>query len=681
MTFRVGLILEGDATGAKKALDETHRGLGKIAGEGKAAAAATNAAATSGAGAARAMTGGFGGAATAIALSTQQTQQLGLQVNDLAQQLATGTSPFTAMVQQGSQIVQIFGPGTGVVAALRSVGTAMYSFLLNPLTLATIGLAVASQAAVTFFSSTRDGGKTTEAVLTRHNELVKSIRKSYGEAAAGAREYSQDSQAVLKFQLDRSLETIREKIKEQTSGLLFGKGLFDGGLFGGANEFGERQLNPGYEHLAGAIGKLQKSAESGVPDIKEFRDTLARLAADRPELAALVEEIIKSSDALDQLVGSVQASNRATQRGAETSSLAALGGFENATTASLDRLRQAHALDLVAITAKSPAEKAALAAQRERLALTGQEITAAERALKVSQAAGLAGAQAQHAIGEGTRERHRALEQVTASAQLEIDLIGVATGEAARMRLEFEEIAQLKAEAARNGVAADEREIAYIRQKATEYGRLAGLQETLEQLNQVGHQVADSLVGAFSRFAETGKLKVRDMAASILQDLAKIGQAAVSKGLGDFLGSALANAGSSLFGGGPTNIVPSARGNAFVGGRLVTAFANGGVPGLIDRPTVFPMRSGGVGIAGEMDNEAIFPLTRGADGKLGIRGAGGGGSLSVNFAPVISSAMGPGDRAWVMGKLQEMKRDIISTVDARRGAQLRSRSDTYTRAG
>ena len=56
------------------------------------------------------------------------------------------------------------------------------------------------------------------------------------------------------------------------------------------------------------------------------------------------------------------------------------------------------------------------------------------------------------------------------------------------------------------------------------------------------------------------------------------------------------------------------------------AFARGGV---VDGPTQFPMR-GGVGLMGEAGPEAIMPLARGADGRLGVRG-GGGGAVSVTM--------------------------------------------------
>ena len=67
-----------------------------------------------------------------------------------------------------------------------------------------------------------------------------------------------------------------------------------------------------------------------------------------------------------------------------------------------------------------------------------------------------------------------------------------------------------------------------------------------------------------------------------------------------------------------------ADGGSFTQGRVMP-FANGGV---VNGPVTFPMRRG-VGLMGEAGPEAIMPLARGADGKLGVRSAGGGGPVNV----------------------------------------------------
>lgn len=88
------------------------------------------------------------------------------------------------------------------------------------------------------------------------------------------------------------------------------------------------------------------------------------------------------------------------------------------------------------------------------------------------------------------------------------------------------------------------------------------------------------------------------------------------------LGGVISNGVNGLM----SSILPFEKGGAFSGGR-VTPFARGGV---VSGPTPFAMR-GGTGLMGEAGPEAIMPLTRGPDGRLGVKAAGGGGSVTVNM--------------------------------------------------
>jgi len=92
----------------------------------------------------------------------------------------------------------------------------------------------------------------------------------------------------------------------------------------------------------------------------------------------------------------------------------------------------------------------------------------------------------------------------------------------------------------------------------------------------------------------------------------------------DQVGGLVAQGVGSLVGG----LFPFAKGGSFSQGR-VQPFANGGV---VSGPTTFPMR-GGTGLMGEAGPEAIMPLSRGPDGKLGVRGQGGGNvSVVMNIS-------------------------------------------------
>ncbi|MEZ5750688.1 MAG: phage tail tape measure protein [Paracoccaceae bacterium] len=90
--------------------------------------------------------------------------------------------------------------------------------------------------------------------------------------------------------------------------------------------------------------------------------------------------------------------------------------------------------------------------------------------------------------------------------------------------------------------------------------------------------------------------------------------------------SAFGGALAQVLGNAMSGALPFAQGAPFSQGRVMP-FAQGGV---IGGPVSFPMR-GGTGLMGEAGPEAILPLSRGADGRLGVRAAGGGRSVNVTI--------------------------------------------------
>jgi hypothetical protein len=66
-------------------------------------------------------------AAKSAGLAAHQTQNLIFQVNDVVVGLASGQKPLTVLLQQGSQISTVFGPGTGVIRIMKGVGSAVFS--------------------------------------------------------------------------------------------------------------------------------------------------------------------------------------------------------------------------------------------------------------------------------------------------------------------------------------------------------------------------------------------------------------------------------------------------------------------------------------------------------------------------------------------------------------------------
>lgn len=115
-------------------------------------------------------------------------------------------------------------------------------------------------------------------------------------------------------------------------------------------------------------------------------------------------------------------------------------------------------------------------------------------------------------------------------------------------------------------------------------------------------------------------MKLSDALRTVAQSLVETTYNAALKPVANHFGGLI----SQGVGGLVQGILPFADGAAFSQGKVMP-FAQGGV---VSSATQFPMR-GGMGLMGEAGPEAIMPLARGPDGKLGVRGGGGGQGATV----------------------------------------------------
>ncbi len=150
------------------------------------------------------------------------------------------------------------------------------------------------------------------------------------------------------------------------------------------------------------------------------------------------------------------------------------------------------------------------------------------------------------------------------------------------------------------------------------------LSETTRDLGNLERGFASGLRKAFDGVIFDG-MKLSDALNSVAQSMIDTAYSAAISPVTDHLGGLLSDGINAAVSG----LMPYANGAPFSQGRVMP-FAKGGV---ISSATTFPMR-GGTGLMGEAGPEAIMPLARGADGKLGVRGAGGG---AVNVTMNIST--------------------------------------------
>ncbi len=148
-----------------------------------------------------------------------------------------------------------------------------------------------------------------------------------------------------------------------------------------------------------------------------------------------------------------------------------------------------------------------------------------------------------------------------------------------------------------------------------------GLNRTQRESTTFSRALSRNLSSSFGDLLVEGeKLSVvfRDLGRSLVETTLQSSLNPITNRLGELATSGL----TGLF----SNLLPFEKGGAFSSGRVIP-FAKGGV---VSSPQTFPMR-GGTGLMGEAGAEAILPLSRGADGRLGVKTAGGGGAITINM--------------------------------------------------
>ncbi|WP_316191312.1 MULTISPECIES: phage tail length tape measure family protein [unclassified Bradyrhizobium] len=125
--MRVSLVIAGDASGAKQAAQETKAALTDLSVKTVAASKGVEDSISKATGS----LGNLGNAATSAgAANDNMTKRIGLarhelinlsrQAQDIAVSLASGQSPFTVLMQQGTQVADIFGTSKGTLGGFAS---------------------------------------------------------------------------------------------------------------------------------------------------------------------------------------------------------------------------------------------------------------------------------------------------------------------------------------------------------------------------------------------------------------------------------------------------------------------------------------------------------------------------------------------------------------------------------
>ena len=134
-------------------------------------------------------------ASASMRQSSAAVSNLSFQLNDIFMQLASGASPFTVMVQQGSQVAQVFNGGGrgGLVGAVQLLGAAVGQ-VVNPVSLASFALIGLVGYAVQYFTSVDDGADKSDKALKAHVEMISAVAKEWGDAVPALQAYAKAAQ-------------------------------------------------------------------------------------------------------------------------------------------------------------------------------------------------------------------------------------------------------------------------------------------------------------------------------------------------------------------------------------------------------------------------------------------------------------------------------------------------------
>ncbi|MFC3569200.1 phage tail length tape measure family protein [Paracoccus simplex] len=206
------------------------------------------------------------------------------QFNDIGVMLAAGQNPLQLALQQGTQISQVLTQMGGGVGALRALGSAFVG-MINPVSLATIGVIGFGAAAVQWLMPAQDEAKKTKDAF----EALKDSMSTYNDALSVALLYTGEAEKQYGEEARRGAEIARrimmieaEKTRSSISSIL-SKAYSDMGF----DAFGDRGID-----AAGRIASANLAEAAGKLGFKSsWSDTLFGVGGISQENLALAEKL------------------------------------------------------------------------------------------------------------------------------------------------------------------------------------------------------------------------------------------------------------------------------------------------------------------------------------------------------------------------------------------------------
>ncbi|TJW60994.1 MAG: hypothetical protein E5V97_22010, partial [Mesorhizobium sp.] len=449
-------------------------------------------------------------------LSGPQLQGLGYQANDVVTMAMMGAPLSQIAASQGGQILQTLQMGEGglkgSLSAIKGSAVAAGSALagmLGTTGLIATGFGAAAVAAGAYYLATRDKTKDLNEALKDQKQAILDVAGAFDLAKVSSDNYYKSRGIFAAADARKSQDDLGKSLRAEDQSVL---GRLARYVIPGYGQTGQFEANSQFSAFQDVIEQYAKSIDAGRPTINRFGawagarsawspirpaeagmgdyDALARgvqaVVAQNPGLKDTGDKILAiakaGAEAAAQLKEGADALARINSRAPSLVDSQLGLDYRDQNAAQIYWLQQQRDAEIQGIGARSPEERrrAAMAAEAARQSDDSAEI----RDFKEQTAGAIAYAQAIRAITEAQEQRLRSYDQAIASAQLDVAMVGKSTAETQALRFEHERLAQVREEAARNGIKSEAEfqrvfgeEVASIHAKAVEYGKLMALQE------------------------------------------------------------------------------------------------------------------------------------------------------------------------------------------------------------
>jgi GH24 family phage-related lysozyme (muramidase) len=220
-------------------------------------------------------------ATDAMKASSNAAGQLSFQLNDIGTSLAGGASPFMVMVQQGSQVVQVFQQLKAQGGSAGSALTSALGMVVNPMSLLINIMILGVGYAASFFSSISDGAERSAEDVAKTRQEVQGIIKDLQlpDAVKGRLNDVFDT-----AKLKDNINTVESAIKDVRADI--SKGIVSD------------QMVEGFGPLINQLGGLGDLGKSSLGVLKSSMDGARKATAEGGDVVGEFTKLLEGLDAM-----------------------------------------------------------------------------------------------------------------------------------------------------------------------------------------------------------------------------------------------------------------------------------------------------------------------------------------------------------------------------------------------